>query len=137
MGNCSLPGCADTLLNAKNAIVAPAKQRTKPTKTRRLKKADPEGDFFFIGNFPGVYSATCACYRSGQALVTLFFFFFYEIRGPRSRGIKVSIRESRLEGAQPSWLCGGRASLPAVARKTTGRMPVGHTGSPQRVRPTA
>src|SRR5438552_13641328 len=56
MGNCVLPGCADALLNAKNARVTPAEQRTKPIKTRGLKKADGEADFFFIVNFPSVYS---------------------------------------------------------------------------------
>src|SRR5438552_5806765 len=56
MGNCVLPGCADALLNAKNAKVTPAEQRTKPIKTRGLKKADGDADFFFIVNFPSVYS---------------------------------------------------------------------------------
>src|ERR1700676_848710 len=56
MGNCGLPGCANALLKAKNASVMPARQRMRPIKTRGLKKADRDADFFFIVNFPSVYS---------------------------------------------------------------------------------
>jgi len=37
------------LLHPTKARRTPTEQRTKPIKTRRLKKADREEDFFFIG----------------------------------------------------------------------------------------
>src|ERR1700680_3536609 len=91
MGNCGLPGCADALLNAKNASVMPARQRMRPIKTRGLKKADCEAGFFFIGKgCLGVFLTKSECYRSGQVLVTLF--FVRKSAVPRSRNLSFGSR---------------------------------------------
>jgi hypothetical protein len=41
-------GCAEALPNAKRTSVIAAKQRKRATKTRSLKNADLEVDFFFM-----------------------------------------------------------------------------------------
>src|SRR6267143_2360919 len=84
MGNCGLPGCADALLKAKNASVMPARQRMRPIKTRGLKKADRDADFFFIVNFPSVYSDEVPILPEPPSRCHAFF-----LSGNRQQSVKV------------------------------------------------
>src|SRR5437588_1545055 len=72
--------CAENVPKPSSARKMPARTKNRPIKTRRLKKADSEADFFFIGNLFACFSDELRCYRSGQALVTPFF-----RQGSRSR----------------------------------------------------
>jgi hypothetical protein len=43
------------MAKANNARKTPPRQRAKPMRRRKLKKADREGDFVFIGGFLFAY----------------------------------------------------------------------------------